>query len=63
MAFASTRSRVVASACLTRCSRRGTSFIQGTYVTHPWILISDDEAAICYGIFLPGTEDGSVVVP
>ena len=41
----------------------GTSFIQGTYVTHPWLLVSDDEAAICYGIFLPGTEDGSVVVP
>jgi hypothetical protein len=36
-------------------------YTQGTFVTHPWILIGADNT--CYGIFLPGTSDASVAVP
>jgi hypothetical protein len=49
----------------------GDSYVQGTFVTHPWLLIGADET--CYGIFLPlspsegtygGTATvGSVVIP
>jgi hypothetical protein len=41
----------------------GASYTQETFVTHPWLLESDDETATCYGIFLPGTENGEVIVP
>ena len=37
-----------------------TSYQQGTYLSHPWILVSGDT---CYGIFLPGSLPSSVTVP
>ncbi|MGH7499154.1 MAG: hypothetical protein ACREL3_09925 [Gemmatimonadales bacterium] len=37
------------------------SYVQSTFVTHPWILIGDDDT--CYGIFLPRPYGGTVVVP
>jgi hypothetical protein len=38
----------------------GTSYVQGTYVTHPWVLVGADET--CYGIFLPNSNGGIVTV-
>lgn len=43
----------------------GQSYVQGTFVTHPWILIGDagGEGETCYGIFLPLANGGNVIVP
>jgi len=43
------------------------SYVQPTYVTHPWILTSPGEPETCYGIFLPldpgeGTFGGNVTI-
>ena len=43
----------------------GQSYVQATFVTHPWILIGDagGESETCYGIFLPLPFGGTVAVP
>jgi hypothetical protein len=39
----------------------GATYVQGTFLTHPWILVGADET--CYGIWLPTTGASSVGVP
>ncbi|HUR95018.1 MAG TPA: hypothetical protein VMY76_10570 [Gemmatimonadales bacterium] len=41
----------------------GASYVQSTFVTHPWIVTSGSgEGEFCYGIFLPGSNGGTVTV-
>ena len=37
------------------------SYVQGTYLTHPWLLIG--QSGTCYGIFLPTAQPSSIAVP
>jgi hypothetical protein len=41
----------------------GQSYVQQTFLTHPWILTSGTgEGEICYGIFLPNANGGTATV-